>query len=126
MSAAEGRRVQADGPGLLPAPLGLGCNANLVQVVSSIRMNSLVVSKVVERCGLKAFATDGPLPRPATSRYTGCSYFWYGDEHGGMSRPADEPAPAVPGHRRASAVAEPGSAGACGVVREGRGEHRGN
>ena len=48
--------------------------------------------------GLKAFATDGPLPRPAGERFGDCRYFWYGDEHGGLSRPASGPAP-TPGER---------------------------
>lgn len=39
--------------------------------------------------GLKAFATDGPLPRPASARFRDCRYFWYGDEHGGLARPSD-------------------------------------
>ena len=37
--------------------------------------------------GLKAFATDGPLPRPVGQRFGGSSYFYFGDEHGGLSRP---------------------------------------
>lgn len=43
--------------------------------------------------GLKAFSTDGPLPRPASEPYRDCRYFWYGDEHGGLMRPAPGPAP---------------------------------
>jgi D-serine deaminase-like pyridoxal phosphate-dependent protein len=46
-------------------------------------------SHVTVDAGLKAFATDGPLPRAATPRYAACRYFWYGDEHGGLSRPED-------------------------------------
>jgi D-serine deaminase-like pyridoxal phosphate-dependent protein len=41
--------------------------------------------------GLKAFATDGPLPRPTGPRFGGSSYFYFGDEHGGLSRPAKGP-----------------------------------
>src|SRR5690606_32424589 len=52
-------------------------------------------SHVTVDAGLKAFATDGPLPRPAGGRFADCRYFWYGDEHGGLSRPASDPAPAL-------------------------------
>jgi len=38
--------------------------------------------------GLKAFATDGPPPRPATAPFAGDAYFYFGDEHGGLMRPA--------------------------------------
>jgi D-serine deaminase-like pyridoxal phosphate-dependent protein len=41
--------------------------------------------------GLKAFATDGPLPLPATPKFTGCAYRFFGDEHGMLIRPKDEP-----------------------------------
>ena len=41
--------------------------------------------------GLKAFATDGPVPRPAGLRFGGSRYFYFGDEHGGLMRPADGP-----------------------------------
>lgn len=50
-------------------------------------------SHVTVDAGLKAFATDGPLPRPAAGRYAGCEYFWYGDEHGGLARPQGAPEP---------------------------------
>lgn len=52
-------------------------------------------SHVTVDAGLKAFATDGPLPRPATPRYADCQYFWYGDEHGGLARPAQGESPAL-------------------------------
>ena len=52
-------------------------------------------SHVTVDAGLKAFATDGPLPRAADPRYAGCRYFWYGDEHGGLARPAEGPPPAL-------------------------------
>lgn len=39
--------------------------------------------------GLKAFATDGPVPRPTGKRFGGSSYFYFGDEHGGLTRPSD-------------------------------------
>jgi D-serine deaminase-like pyridoxal phosphate-dependent protein len=39
--------------------------------------------------GLKAFATDGPPPRPATAPFAADAYFFFGDEHGGLMRPAD-------------------------------------
>ena len=41
--------------------------------------------------GLKAFATDGPLPRPVGQRFGDSTYFYYGDEHGGLSRPSSAP-----------------------------------
>lgn len=37
--------------------------------------------------GLKAFATDGPVPRPTGKRFGGSRYFYFGDEHGGLTRP---------------------------------------
>jgi D-serine deaminase-like pyridoxal phosphate-dependent protein len=37
--------------------------------------------------GLKAFATDGPVPRPAGNRFGTSRYFYFGDEHGGLTRP---------------------------------------
>ncbi len=37
--------------------------------------------------GLKAFATDGPVPRVTDPRFAGDGYFYYGDEHGGVMRP---------------------------------------
>lgn len=41
--------------------------------------------------GLKALATDGPLPAPATARFQGCAYRFFGDEHGLLMRPEGEP-----------------------------------
>ena len=41
--------------------------------------------------GLKAFATDGPPPRPLTAPFVGEAYFYFGDEHGGLPRPAGGP-----------------------------------
>lgn len=38
--------------------------------------------------GLKAFATDGPVPRPTGKRFGGSHYFYFGDEHGGLTRPS--------------------------------------
>jgi D-serine deaminase-like pyridoxal phosphate-dependent protein len=37
--------------------------------------------------GLKAFATDGPLPVALTPRFAGCDYRFFGDEHGRLARP---------------------------------------
>jgi D-serine deaminase-like pyridoxal phosphate-dependent protein len=37
--------------------------------------------------GLKAFATDGPPPRPASGPFSRDDYFFFGDEHGGLMRP---------------------------------------
>jgi len=41
--------------------------------------------------GLKAFATDGPVPRPAGKRFANSRYFYFGDEHGGLMRPSGGP-----------------------------------
>jgi D-serine deaminase-like pyridoxal phosphate-dependent protein len=40
--------------------------------------------------GLKAFATDGPLPVPATPKFADVLYRYFGDEHGLLMRPAGE------------------------------------
>jgi len=47
--------------------------------------------------GLKAFATDGPLPIAATPRFAACAYRFFGDEHGRLMRP--EGAPVARGER---------------------------
>ncbi len=41
--------------------------------------------------GLKAFATDGPVPRPAGKRFSSLRYAYFGDEHGKLTRPAEGP-----------------------------------
>lgn len=43
---------------------------------------------VTVNAGLKAFATDGPVPRPTGKRFGGSRYFYFGDEHGGLMRPS--------------------------------------
>jgi D-serine deaminase-like pyridoxal phosphate-dependent protein len=43
--------------------------------------------------GLKAFATDGPKPRPASAPFEPDGYFFFGDEHGGLMRPDGGPVP---------------------------------
>ena len=48
--------------------------------------------------GLKAFATDGPVPRTTGKRFGGSRYFYFGDEHGGLMRPSGGP-PVVLGER---------------------------
>lgn len=53
--------------------------------------------------GLKAFATDGPVPVAATPRFVGCAYAWAGDEHGRLARPAGG-GDIVPGERVEFAV----------------------
>lgn len=40
--------------------------------------------------GLKAFSTDGPLPQALTAKFDGCSYRFFGDEHGRVMRPQTE------------------------------------
>ena len=37
--------------------------------------------------GLKAFATDGPLPMALTPKFEGSAYHFFGDEHGMLMRP---------------------------------------
>lgn len=59
---------------------------------TSLWVSSQVVSVNAEHivtvdAGLKAFATDGPAPRPATERFVGSTYAFYGDEHGAITRP---------------------------------------
>jgi D-serine deaminase-like pyridoxal phosphate-dependent protein len=60
---------------------------------TSLWVSSQVVSMnagaiVTLDAGLKAFATDGPAPRPATDRFADSTYVFYGDEHGALTRPA--------------------------------------
>ena len=42
--------------------------------------------------GLKAFATDGPLPVAATPKWAECVYRYFGDEHGLLMRPKGQDA----------------------------------
>jgi D-serine deaminase-like pyridoxal phosphate-dependent protein len=37
--------------------------------------------------GLKAFATDGPLPEALTPKFRESAYRFFGDEHGRLMRP---------------------------------------
>ena len=60
---------------------------------TSLFVQAQVVSANAKRwvtvdAGLKAFATDGPPPRPATAPFAPDAYFFFGDEHGGLMRPA--------------------------------------
>lgn len=54
--------------------------------------------------GLKAFSTDGPAPTPITTKFANCDYRFFGDEHGRLTRPKDQPAlrgervEFIPGH----------------------------
>jgi D-serine deaminase-like pyridoxal phosphate-dependent protein len=41
--------------------------------------------------GLKAFSTDGPTPLPVTEKFAGCSFVFFGDEHGLLVRPDGQP-----------------------------------
>lgn len=41
--------------------------------------------------GLKALSTDGAMPRATTPKFAGCTYRFFGDEHGMLTRPRDEP-----------------------------------
>jgi D-serine deaminase-like pyridoxal phosphate-dependent protein len=43
--------------------------------------------------GLKAFATEGPAPRPVTQGYEEAKYAFMGDEHGAVTRPTRDVAP---------------------------------
>jgi D-serine deaminase-like pyridoxal phosphate-dependent protein len=63
---------------------------------TSLRVASQVVSAnadaiVTVDAGLKAFATDGPMPRPAGERFGKSTYMFFGDEHGALTRPAAAP-----------------------------------
>lgn len=63
---------------------------------TSLRVSSQVVSAnadaiVTVDAGLKAFATDGPMPRPAGERFGASTYVFFGDEHGALTRPAGPP-----------------------------------
>jgi D-serine deaminase-like pyridoxal phosphate-dependent protein len=62
----------------------------------SLWVSSQVVSAnagpiVTVDAGLKAFATDGPMPRPAGARFGGSTYIFFGDEHGALTRPDGPP-----------------------------------
>jgi D-serine deaminase-like pyridoxal phosphate-dependent protein len=37
--------------------------------------------------GLKAFATDGPMPKPASAGFESCEYKFFGDEFGLLTKP---------------------------------------
>ncbi len=59
---------------------------------SSLFVQAQVISLNASRwvtvdAGLKAFATDGPPPRPTTPPFAEDGYFFFGDEHGGLMRP---------------------------------------
>ncbi|MDP9166142.1 MAG: alanine racemase [Actinomycetota bacterium] len=59
---------------------------------TSLWVSSQVVSVNAEHvvtvdAGLKAFATDGPPPRPASGRFAQSTYAYFGDEHGALTRP---------------------------------------
>lgn len=41
--------------------------------------------------GLKAFATDGPLPQPLTPKFASSTFRFFGDEHGMLTRPPSAP-----------------------------------
>lgn len=63
---------------------------------TSLWVSSQVVSVnadtiVTVDAGLKAFATDGPMPRPAGARFGASTYMFFGDEHGALTRPAGSP-----------------------------------
>ncbi len=53
--------------------------------------------------GLKALSTDGPPPHPATAKFAGSTFRFFGDEHGMLTRPdapveRGERVDLVPGH----------------------------
>jgi D-serine deaminase-like pyridoxal phosphate-dependent protein len=60
-------------------------------VVQSRVISANAQAWVTIDAGLKAFATDGPPPRPMTAPFVGQAYFYFGDEHGGLPRPASGP-----------------------------------
>jgi CheY-like chemotaxis protein len=57
MQGIDGNELPSERTEFHPALMGHGLDGALVQIVSSARVNALVVSKIVERCGLRAFAT---------------------------------------------------------------------
>jgi CheY-like chemotaxis protein len=57
MQGTDGNEYPPEGTEFAPAMMGHGLDCALVQIVSSARVNALVLSKIVERCGLKAFST---------------------------------------------------------------------
>ena len=59
--------------------------------VSSQVVSINAKSIVTVDAGLKAFATDGPPPRPSGDRFAASSYVFFGDEHGALTRPAGQP-----------------------------------
>lgn len=59
--------------------------------VSAQVISANAVPIVTVDAGLKAFATDGPPPRPAGARFAGSTYGFFGDEHGALTRPAGGP-----------------------------------
>ena len=67
-----------------------------VALQTSLWVASQVVSVnadpiVTVDAGSKAFATDGPAPRPAGDRFAGSTYAFFGDEHGALTRPGGAP-----------------------------------
>jgi 3-hydroxy-D-aspartate aldolase len=50
---------------------------------------------VTTDAGLKCFATDGPVPRPASGAPAGSRYEFFGDEHGKLILPAGAAKPAL-------------------------------
>nr|MBP6546026.1 alanine racemase [Phenylobacterium sp.] len=59
---------------------------------TSLMVQGRVISANAERwvtvdAGLKAFATDGPMPEPLGEAWAGSSYRFFGDEHGMVTRP---------------------------------------
>ncbi|MCO6386281.1 response regulator [Aliihoeflea sp. 40Bstr573] len=57
MQGTDGKEHSPRRTEFASAVMGQGLDSALVQIVSSAHINALVVSKIVERCGLKAFAT---------------------------------------------------------------------
>ncbi len=68
--------LDADGPGFQTS---LFVQA---QVISANQPEHVTLD-----AGLKAFATDGPMPRPASAGFEKCEYKFFGDEFGLLTKP---------------------------------------
>src|SRR5438105_511008 len=70
------RGAGADGPGFQTS---LFVQA---QVISANQPEHVTLD-----AGLKAFATDGPTPKPASAGFERCEYKFFGDEFGLLTKP---------------------------------------
>jgi 3-hydroxy-D-aspartate aldolase len=84
------QRALADGRNAPPFETALFIATSVVSVNAP--------GHVTTDAGLKAFATDGPAPVPATGAPPGSRYEFFGDEHGKLVLPPGAARPAL-GHR---------------------------